>query len=84
MANWSVYMIQSRTDNRLYTGVSTDPERRQAEHNEGRRGAKATRRGRPWDLVYVEPAVSKNEALKREAAIKKLSRDEKLKLLEKS
>ena len=70
---WIVYMIQSATG-RFYTGITTDPLRRVREHNgELRGGAKATRAGRPWSLVYTEPFENKGNALRREAAIKKLS-----------
>jgi putative endonuclease len=78
---WWVYIIRSEVDGRLYTGVSTDPDRRVGEHNWGKRGAKATRRGRPWSLVYVEFKGDVSTALRREKAIKKLSRPKKLRLV---
>lgn len=80
MPPWYVYVLFSAETAKLYTGISPDPRRRLDQHNAGK-GAKATRAGRPWLLVHVEPMQSKSEALKREAAIKKLSRAEKLALV---
>ena len=78
-AQWFVYIIYSSETGKLYTGTSTDPRKRLDDHNgETNKGAKATRAGRPWLLVYVEPKPTQSDALKREAAIKKLSRNEKL------
>ena len=74
---WYVYIIQSRTG-RLYTGVTTDPQRRLREHNESPRGAKCTRAGRPWRLLWVEPVPTRGQALRREAQIKRLPRSKKL------
>ena len=64
----------------LYTGVAIDPERRLRAHNAGQ-GAKRTRAGTPWFLVYWEPRKSKSDALKREHAIKQLTRKAKLDLI---
>lgn len=64
-------------DGTLYTGWTTDIEKRLAAHNAGR-GAKYTRGRRPVTLLYSEACESKHEAMSREAAIKKLSREEKL------
>lgn len=77
---WFIYLIQSSVTGRLYTGISTDPEARLQKHNTGK-GAKATRAGRPWALVHLEQVETKGEALRREAAIKKLSRTAKLRLI---
>ena len=77
-----VYILQCR-DNTLYTGVAADVDRRLAVHNSGK-GAKYTRSRLPVTAVYREECESKSAALKREAAIKKLTRDEKLKLIEKT
>lgn len=76
---WFVYIIQSQITFKLYTGISTDPELRLKKHNLGK-GAKATRAGRPWKIVYLELCRSKGAALRRECAIKKLRRAEKLAL----
>lgn len=76
---WALYIIQSTITGKLYTGISTDPELRLQKHNAGK-GAKYTRAGRPWVIVYHERVGSKSEALRRELAVKKLSRGEKLSL----
>ena len=69
------YMVEC-TDGTYYTGWSTDPERRVKTHNAGR-GAKYTKMRRPVKLIYVEELPDKSSALKRERAIKKLSRKQK-------
>lgn len=71
-AAWNVYIVRCN-DGSLYCGIATDVARRLHEHNSGAQGAKYTRTRRPVELVYVEPAVSRGEALKREYAIKCLS-----------
>ena len=78
MKHW-VYMLRCR-DNTLYTGYTTDPIRRLEVHQSGK-GAKYTRSRLPVELVYQEELVDKSAALQREAAIKKLSRAEKLLLI---
>ena len=75
--DWFVYMAQGRTG-RLYTGISTDPERRIKEHNESKKGAKWARMERPLILVYSCHAESKSDALKKEIELKRLSRKDKL------
>lgn len=73
-AAWVVYMLRC-ADGTLYTGITTDLERRLAEHNgEGRLGARYTRSRRPVALAYSELASSRSEASRREAAIKQLDR----------
>ena len=81
-ATWFVYIVLCR-DNTLYTGISTDPEARVAEHNTGQNAAKYTRARRPVSLLYTEPTASRSAALKREIAIKRLSRQAKLALISK-
>ena len=76
---WWVYILRC-TDDTLYTGSAVDPERRLAVHQKGQ-GAKYTRSRLPVELVYREAMPDKSAALRREAAIKKLSREEKLKLI---
>jgi len=76
---WHVYIIQG-TDDKLYTGITTDIERRLAEHNSGR-GGKFTRFRGPFELRYKQKARTRSAALKREAAIKSLSRADKLSLI---
>ena len=80
-ASWYVYIVRC-SDNTLYTGISTDPAARLAEHNSGQNGAKYTRTRRPVTLVYTEQAQSRSAALKREIAIKRLSRQAKLALID--
>ncbi len=76
-----VYILKCR-DNTLYTGWTTSLEKRLKAHNRGR-GAKYTRARLPVEIVYFEEFEDKKEAMKREYAIKKLSREEKLKLIDK-
>ncbi|HSJ80501.1 MAG TPA: GIY-YIG nuclease family protein [Thiobacillus sp.] len=77
---WCVYMLRC-ADGSLYTGITTDVVRRTAEHNgDGPLGARYTRSRRPVQLVHVEPAASRAEAARREAAIKLLDRARKLAL----
>ena len=74
-----VYMLRCK-DGSLYTGWTNDLMHRLAMHREGK-GAKYTRGRGPLELVYSEELGTKEEALRREAAIKKLSRGQKLALL---
>jgi predicted GIY-YIG superfamily endonuclease len=79
--SWFVYMLRCR-DGSLYTGVAVDVQRRLQEHNgELGQGARYTRSRRPVTLVYQETLTSRSAALKREAAIKKLSRTQKEQLI---
>jgi putative endonuclease len=73
---WYVYILCC-ADNTLYTGVTTDIERRLREHNSKDIGAKYTRAKRPVTLVYHETAKNRSQALQKEAAIKKLSKQQK-------
>ena len=66
-------------DNTLYTGWTTDLDRRIEAHNSGK-GAKYTRSRRPVELIYAERFDTKQEAMRREWEIKQLSREEKLRL----
>ena len=79
MSAWQVYMLRCRRGT-LYTGVTTDVKRRLKAHNSGR-GAAYVRRNGQGELVYLEAAPGHSEALKREAAIKRLARSRKLGLL---
>lgn len=71
------------SDNSLYTGWTNDLEKRVAAHNAGR-GAKYTRAHRPVSLVYQESFETREEAMKREAAIKKMSHSQKEQLIQAS
>lgn len=75
---WTVYILRCKDDT-LYTGITDDLPHRVAAHNAGK-GAKYTRGRGPVVLVYQEEAPDKSTALKREHAIKQLTRTEKLKL----
>ena len=78
MGSW-VYILRCG-DGTLYTGVTTDVERRLREHESGR-GAKYARSRGPLTLVYREAQPDRGAALRREAAIKRLTRAEKLALI---
>lgn len=75
-----VYMLRCK-DGSLYTGWTNDLEHRLVMHNSGR-GAKYTRGRGPLELVYSEELPDKEAALRRECAIKKLRREQKLALLQ--
>lgn len=76
---WKLYILRCG-DGTLYTGITTDVERRFAAHQAGR-GAKYTRGRGPLELVYREECGTHSEALKRELEIKALPREEKMKLI---
>lgn len=82
--SWFVYMVRCNDDT-LYTGITTDPVRRIAEHNgevgTAGKGAKYTAVRRPVKLVYKKRCHDRSEAASKEAALKQLSRLEKLKLI---
>ena len=82
MKKWLVYILCCRDDT-LYTGITNDLEKRLQSHNE-KRGARYTRARLPVTLVYQEEASSRSQASRREAAIKKLPRSKKLKLITES
>lgn len=73
------YMLRCR-DGSLYTGWTNNLEKRVASHNAGK-GAKYTKVRRPVELAYFEKFETKSEAMKRECEIKKLNRENKLKLI---
>jgi len=76
---WSVYILRC-ADGSLYTGVTTDLERRLRQHNTGQ-GARYTRGRGPVQLVFAESQPGQGAALQREHAIKQLSREEKESLI---
>ena len=76
---WTVYVLRCRTG-QLYTGCTTDLERRIREHNSGT-GSRFTRSRLPVTLVYKEEVEGRSEALRRELAIKAMKRSEKLLLV---
>lgn len=78
-SNWYLYILRCG-DGTLYTGITTDVEKRLEAHRSGK-GAKYTRGRSPLELVYREVCGSHSDALKREAAVKKLSRVQKEQLV---
>ena len=78
--NWFVYILLCG-DGTLYCGITDDVPRRLEVHRNGT-GAKYTRGRGPLELVYMEACESHSDALKREHAIKKLPRSEKMKMVE--
>ena len=75
---WWVYMVQTQ-GGRLYTGITTDPERRLNEHlSGGKLGARFFRTDPALAMVYREMQVDRSAASKREAEVKKYSRTQKL------
>ncbi|NLQ16885.1 GIY-YIG nuclease family protein [Marinomonas sp. M1K-6] len=79
---WSLYMIKTRL-NTLYTGISTNVERRFKEHSGGSKRAARYLKGKgPLELVWQQTVGSKSQALVLEGQIKKLNRRQKLSLIE--
>ncbi len=76
---WRVYILRCG-DGTLYTGVTTDLERRLAAHRAGR-GARYTRGRLPLRVVFVEDVGARGDALRRELAIKRMTRAEKRRLV---
>ena len=82
MNTWKLYILRCG-DGTLYTGITTDVENRLEAHRTGK-GAKYTRGRGPLELVYREDCGDHSAALKREIEIKKLSREEKERLIAKT
>lgn len=76
---WYLYILRCK-DNTLYTGITTDVEKRFEAHQSGK-GAKYTRGRGPLELVYREQCSSHSEALKRECAVKAMTRQQKQDLI---
>lgn len=76
---WKLYILRCG-DGSLYTGITTDVEARFAQHSAGK-GAKYTRGRGPLELVYSEECGTHSDALKRELAVKSLTREEKQSLV---
>lgn len=79
MKKWFVYIARCGDDS-LYTGCTDDIEKRLEKHNKGK-GAKYTRGRLPITMVYCEEQENHSAALKRELAIKKLTRTSKMALI---
>ena len=77
---WSLYIIEA-SDASLYTGITTDVERRFDEHLNCQKGAKYFNGRSPVRIVYREEGHDRSSASRREAEIKKLSRSEKQRLI---
>jgi len=78
--NAYVYILRC-SDNSLYTGWTTNLERRLSEHNAGR-GGRYTRIHKPVEMVFTEEHLTRSAAMQREAAIKRWNRSRKLALIE--
>lgn len=77
-----LYILQC-SDQTLYTGITTNLDRRINEHNNLKSGAKYTKVRRPVKLIYSKKYIDRSEASKEEARIKKLSHLQKIDLLKK-
>lgn len=80
-SEWKVYIIQSRSG-LLYTGITTDIKKRFNDHSNGKLGAKFFHFSRPKQIVFQESHPNRSEATKREIQIKKMSRSQKLDLIQ--
>ena len=80
-SNWYLYILRCG-DGTFYTGITNDVAKRLEAHRMGK-GAKYTRGRSPLELVYQEQCACHSDALKREAAVKKLTRQQKQLLIEK-
>lgn len=78
--NWKVYIIRCK-DNSLYTGITTDVDRRMKQHRNGN-GSKFVRSRLPFKLVYLESNHTRSSASKREAEIKSYHKSKKEDLVE--
>ena len=79
-SKWYLYILRCG-DGTLYTGITTDIEKRLEQHRTGK-GAKYTRGRAPLELVYREVCGSHSDALKREIAVKRMTRPDKEKLID--
>ena len=77
---WHLYILRCK-DGTLYTGITTDIDKRLAAHQTGK-GAKYTRGRSPLELVYREECGSHSDALKREWLVKGLSREKKQRMIQ--
>ncbi|MBI5273516.1 MAG: GIY-YIG nuclease family protein [Chlamydiales bacterium] len=80
---WEVYIIETKSK-KLYTGITNNLERRFDNHQKRQKGARFFYFSSPEKVVFRETHPNRSEALKRECAIKKLSRKEKIALIEQS
>jgi len=80
---WYLYVVKC-SDNTLYTGVTTNLDRRLNEHNTSPKGAKYTRKRRPVVLVYSKHYTDRSQAQKAEYQFKSLTRKQKIKVINES
>ncbi len=78
---WYLYLVQT-TAGTLYTGISTDPQRRLLEHQSGKRGARSLRGKGKLSLVWQHAVADRSQALKLEYRLKQQPRERKLKLVQ--
>ncbi len=78
---WFVYIVEC-ADNTLYTGITTDISRREEEHNSSDKWAKFTKMRRPVKIVFTQECEDRSDASKKEYAIKKLTRKQKVEIIE--
>lgn len=81
-SGWYLYIIRTEKGH-LYTGITTDLERRFAEHSSGKKGAKYFSVSAPQEILYTKKCKDRSAASKLEAKIKKLTREQKLALIDK-
>ncbi len=79
MTQWTVYIIEAESG-KLYTGITTDLERRWREHSEGNVGARFFRTSKPRRIVFQESQSDRSSATKRELEIKAMTRQQKCSL----
>ncbi|MDH5564558.1 MAG: GIY-YIG nuclease family protein [Nitrospirota bacterium] len=77
--SWTVYILEC-ADSSLYTGITRNLPRRLEEHSKGK-GAKYTKHRGPFKVVFTEGQDTRGQALKREATIKSMKREDKLGLI---
>ena len=81
-SDWFVYIVEAENGH-FYTGITTDLVRRLSQHQNKQGGARFFHTSSAKQMVYQEPHPDRSSASKREAAIKKLSRKEKIELIAK-
>ncbi len=79
--SYFVYILEC-SDHTYYTGIAKDVQKRLNEHNSSTKGAKYTKARRPVKLLHVEHFENRSSACKREYAIKQLTREQKIALIE--
>lgn len=78
---WFVYIIQNEKGH-LYTGITTDVERRFSEHRTSKKGAKFFRSSAPIDVLFIKSFPNRSLASKFESMVKKMKRQDKILLIE--